>query len=117
MARRIQKKIPVVPMGENGLGRKHRDASGPLHGGKVHTGSAVIHPAHGPQRPTPVQQLFRQSGFAAVHLGQNPQRHIHSTTSQPSGTPSKQRADQSISGAALGNAPGSPGAHSRFSYQ
>ena len=69
VARRIQEKIPVIPVGKNGLGRKHRNASGPLHGGKVHAGSAVIHPAQGPQRPTPIQQLFRQGGFAAVHLG------------------------------------------------
>ena len=65
-----QGKMPVID-GKAGLARKHGNAPLPLNLVGVQRGIAMVHPAKAANGPRVVQQLFRQGGFACVHMGQN----------------------------------------------
>ena len=65
-----QGKMPVINC-KAGLPRKHGNAPLPLNLVGIQRGIAMVHPARAANGPCLVQQLFRQGGFACVHMGQN----------------------------------------------
>ena len=71
VARRIQKGDGGLPQRQDGLLGKDGDAPLPLDGVGVQKSVLVVHPAQTTERPTPVEQAFRQGSFARVHMGQN----------------------------------------------